>query len=294
MNWSMIDLCAVREVAELRLPDHERVRRGDRVAVLEAQAGVLGERRVVASRSGPWRRARAASARTSRPFARRAAPRGGARTCRARSPGRSAGSARRRAAARRRPAPRRGPSRCRPRGSRLRRRSSWVASFGCTVKPSGTASSCSFRSRTARRSRGVAASTCVARLLRQASRACSLGAGAHRGVGRRRCWPRDARCGSRRRRPRSRRRSSTRRRAYRSATGGCSAMRSYMLRLRVARARRPRCGPSGGSRRGRSRRRARSARGTPSPGASRVRHASMSSALTWMIGMSKPFARSDE
>ena len=32
------DLGAVDEVAELRLPEHERVRRGDRVAVLEADA----------------------------------------------------------------------------------------------------------------------------------------------------------------------------------------------------------------------------------------------------------------
>ena len=47
MNWSMIDLRAVDEVAELRLPEHERLRRGDRVAVLEADARVLGERRVV-------------------------------------------------------------------------------------------------------------------------------------------------------------------------------------------------------------------------------------------------------
>ena len=40
-------LRAVREVAELRLPDHERVAARDRVAVLEAEARGLGERRVV-------------------------------------------------------------------------------------------------------------------------------------------------------------------------------------------------------------------------------------------------------
>ena len=40
-------LRAVREVAELRLPEDERLRRGGRVAVLEADAAVLGERRVV-------------------------------------------------------------------------------------------------------------------------------------------------------------------------------------------------------------------------------------------------------
>src|SRR5207237_2450910 len=41
------DLRAVDEVAELRLPEHERLRSGRRVAVLEAQARVLRERRVV-------------------------------------------------------------------------------------------------------------------------------------------------------------------------------------------------------------------------------------------------------
>src|SRR5262245_35532954 len=41
------DLRAVDEVAELRLPEHERVRRCDRVAVLEGERGVLREGRVV-------------------------------------------------------------------------------------------------------------------------------------------------------------------------------------------------------------------------------------------------------
>ena len=41
------DLRAVHEVAELRLPEHERLRRADRVAVLEAERRVLGQRRVV-------------------------------------------------------------------------------------------------------------------------------------------------------------------------------------------------------------------------------------------------------
>ena len=40
------DLSAVHEVTELRLPEHERLRRGNRVAVLEADCRVLGERRV--------------------------------------------------------------------------------------------------------------------------------------------------------------------------------------------------------------------------------------------------------
>src|SRR5204862_2689513 len=41
------DLRAVHEVAELRLPEHECLRRRRRAAVLEADAGVLRERRVV-------------------------------------------------------------------------------------------------------------------------------------------------------------------------------------------------------------------------------------------------------
>ena len=40
-------LRAVAEVAELRFPAHERVVVGDRVAVLEAERGELGEHRVV-------------------------------------------------------------------------------------------------------------------------------------------------------------------------------------------------------------------------------------------------------
>ena len=40
------DLRAVGEVAELRLPEHERVRLGERVAVLEAEHRLLREHRV--------------------------------------------------------------------------------------------------------------------------------------------------------------------------------------------------------------------------------------------------------
>src|SRR5436305_9534473 len=40
-------LRAVDEVPELRLPEHEGARAVDRVAVLEAERGELGERRVV-------------------------------------------------------------------------------------------------------------------------------------------------------------------------------------------------------------------------------------------------------
>jgi hypothetical protein len=37
------DLCAVDEVAELGFPENQRLRGRDRVAVLEAERGVLGE-----------------------------------------------------------------------------------------------------------------------------------------------------------------------------------------------------------------------------------------------------------
>ena len=47
MNWSMMTCAAVDEVAELRLPQHERLGRLGAVAVLEAQAGDLAQRRVV-------------------------------------------------------------------------------------------------------------------------------------------------------------------------------------------------------------------------------------------------------
>ena len=46
------DLRAVGEVPVLRLPDHERLRRGDRISVLEAHGRVLGERRVVQLEAG--------------------------------------------------------------------------------------------------------------------------------------------------------------------------------------------------------------------------------------------------
>ena len=58
-------------------------------------------------------------------------------------------------------------------------------------------------------------------------------------------------------------------------------------------ARPTRCGRSGGSRSGRSARRGPSARGRRTPAATAEMQASTSSALTWMIGMSKPLARSE-
>ena len=139
MNWSMIDLRAVDEVAELRLPEHERLGRGDGVAVLEAERRVLGERRVVHLERR--RRARrgagsACSARRSRVVQDEVAVRERAAL------GVLAGQPDRdpldEQASRTR-APRRGPSRCRPRRARRGRRSSCFASFGWTVKPSGHA-----------------------------------------------------------------------------------------------------------------------------------------------------------
>ena len=92
-------LRAVREVAELRLPDHERVAPRHGVAVLEAEAGGLGERRVVHLEA----RLRVVQVLhrhdSARRCGRRAARGGGARTCRARCPGRSCGSRCRRRAA---------------------------------------------------------------------------------------------------------------------------------------------------------------------------------------------------
>ena len=46
MNWSMIDLGAVDEVAELRLPDDQRRGSALRVAVLEAEHGRLAQQAV--------------------------------------------------------------------------------------------------------------------------------------------------------------------------------------------------------------------------------------------------------
>ena len=61
------DLGAVHEVAELRLPGDERVGALDRVAVLEAERGVLAEQRV-ADREAPGRRRRGGTAaRTAAP-----------------------------------------------------------------------------------------------------------------------------------------------------------------------------------------------------------------------------------
>ena len=58
MNWSMITCARVGEVAELRLPQHERLGRLRRVAVLEAEARDLATAASCAARSAPARPAR--------------------------------------------------------------------------------------------------------------------------------------------------------------------------------------------------------------------------------------------
>ena len=110
-------LGAVGEVAELRLPQHERVGALDRVAVLEGHRGVLAEQRVVDPELGLV----VAEVRERDPLLAvrrgRAAPRGAARRCRGGSPGRRGAPGCPRAAASRRRAARRSPSRSRRCGS---------------------------------------------------------------------------------------------------------------------------------------------------------------------------------
>ena len=140
------DLGAVDEVAELGLPEHERVGRGDRVAVLEPERRVLRERRVVDLEGGVRlrevldRRVRLARVRVVEDevaVGERAAL------------GVLAGEADRDAVLEQRGV-----------GERLAlapvdpaltivswRRSSCLASFALIVNPSGTASSCSFSAR---------------------------------------------------------------------------------------------------------------------------------------------------
>ena len=136
------DLGAVHEVAELRLPEDERVGRRDRVAVLEAERRVLGERRVVDLEG----RVRARQVLHRRDGLARARIVEDEVAVGERPPLRVLAGE-----------PDRDPV-LEQRGERerlglppvdpalssvSRRRSSWRASFGLTVKPSGTTSSCS-------------------------------------------------------------------------------------------------------------------------------------------------------
>ena len=66
MNWSIDDLRAVDEVAELRLPEHERLGRRDRVAVLEAEARRTPRAASCGPRTTPSPRRGAGSARSAR------------------------------------------------------------------------------------------------------------------------------------------------------------------------------------------------------------------------------------
>ena len=132
------DLRAVDEVAELRLPEHERLGRRDRVAVLEPERGVLRERRVVdlERRVAPRRGAGSACSARRSPTSCRT-------RCRCENVPRSVSW----------PVSRIGmpstssvanasasawPQSMPPSSSASRRRSSCVVSFGWTVKPSGT------------------------------------------------------------------------------------------------------------------------------------------------------------
>ena len=112
MNWSNTHLRAVGEVAELRFPAGERVRLGERVAVLVAEHGLLREHRVehleAALLLGEVIERACGAPRSPG----RSAPSGAARTCRARSPVPTAARGARRAGARRTRAPRRSTSRC--------------------------------------------------------------------------------------------------------------------------------------------------------------------------------------
>ena len=179
--------------------------------------------------------------------------------------------------------------------SSSRRRSSCFISFGCGVNQSGTRSSCSFSSRSlsagdrgddrrrplaaGMRPSGVGAgaepnvsfsASCAALSLRQHARLELV-----RLLLRQRRPPRRAR-------PRTARARSDARRSRPRAAAACRRPRPA------------RCARGGGSRRGRRRRRGRSGGGTRSRAGSAEIAASGSSALTWMIGMSKPFARSLE
>ena len=107
------DLGAVPEVAELGLPGHQIVDGLDRVAVLEAHAGVLGQQRVADGEPAALRGRPAA--RTPPRWCGRPARRGAGRTSPAGCPGRSAGRWSPPTAASRRPAPRPAPSRSRRR-----------------------------------------------------------------------------------------------------------------------------------------------------------------------------------
>ena len=108
-------LRAVDEVAELRLPEDERLGRLGRVAVLEARGSRSRSAASCAARTARARRAASGSGRSSGRSWRRAGRGGAGRTCRARRPGRSGASGCPRSAARRRRAARRAPSRSRRR-----------------------------------------------------------------------------------------------------------------------------------------------------------------------------------
>ena len=131
------DLCAVDEIAELGLPEHQRVGVAHRVAVFEAQRGVLRQQRVVHPQLGPV--AGQPGQRAVLP-ARLVAHQGAVavgRTCHGGSPVRPGGSMCPHPAACRKPSPRPAPSPPCPRPSWRPRPSNWRASLGWSTNPSG-------------------------------------------------------------------------------------------------------------------------------------------------------------
>ena len=130
-------LGAVDEVAELRLPQHQRVRVGDRVAVLEAERGELRQRRVVDQEPLLVGATGAAAGRTPRRSCGRSAPSGAARTCRAGCPARTGGPACPPSPATRARAARANAQSMPPSRDILSRCSSTGFTRGCTVNPSG-------------------------------------------------------------------------------------------------------------------------------------------------------------
>ena len=192
-------------------------------------------------------------------------------------------------------APRPGPSRSPPSSIASRRRSSCLSSFGWTVKPSGTSSSCSLSvAQPLGRDGGV---DDVARVGAGRARPWRGRGWAIDALQRARARPAAPPAPARRRAsasPRSTTPSSTSRAAYCSRDGRL-LLRSARPSAAACRPPRPaRCGRSAGSRRGRRRRRGRTRCRYASASRTAAIAASGSSALTWTIGTSKPFARSLE
>ena len=191
-NWSITICAPLTKSPNCASQSTSASRRGDRVAVLEADAGELRERRVVDLERGLRAVAGAASARSARPCCASCrttwrcenVPRSVSwPVIRIGMPSHERGSRTR--------APRPGPSRSRPRRARRGGAGAASRSFGCTVKPSGTRSSSSFSSRSVgrrprsrRRSPSYAVRSSSAAATRRAAGASPSAARAPRAAGR--------------------------------------------------------------------------------------------------------------